>query len=70
MAKSHKVEIGSADDVIIDKLFGPTVAAKLRITANTERGWVIERALIKSGRWIEWCVIPMQIDDDFDADPD
>jgi hypothetical protein len=68
--KPHKIEIGSGDVVIIDKTFGPTASAKLRITADTECGWVIERALIKSGRWIEWGVVPMQIDEDFDADPD
>jgi len=59
------LEIGSGEAVTIDKMFGPTVFADLRITANTERGWVIERQWIETGEWIEWCVIPAQIDQEF-----
>lgn len=60
-----KVEIGSQHVVIIDKMFGPTVFANLKITADLERGWVIERMWIETGEYIEWCVIPAQIDQEF-----
>lgn len=63
--KEIKVEIGSHNSVIIDKLFGPTIFADLRITPDCERGWVIERKWIKTGMFIEWCVIPAQIDREF-----
>lgn len=63
--KEHKLEIGSFDRVIIDKLFGPTIFADLKITADPERGWVIELKWIETGDWIEWCVIPAQIDQEF-----
>ncbi len=60
-----KVEIGSNDTVEIDKLFGPTIFADLRITADVDRGWVIERLWIKTGRYVEWCCIPAQIEEEF-----
>lgn len=61
----HKIEIGSGDRVTIDKLFGPTIFANLRITADIDRGcWVIERDWI-SGGFIEWCTIPNQIEEEF-----
>lgn len=59
------VEMGSNETITIDKMFGPTIFADIRITADTERGWVIERQWIESGEWIEWCVIPAQIDQEF-----
>ena len=63
---NKEVEIGSGQSVTIDKLFGPMIFANLRVTANTERGeWVIEREWIGSGRYIEWCSIPAQIDEEF-----
>jgi len=65
--KDHKIEIGSGDRVTIEKLFGPTVFADLRITADYERGcWVIERQWI--GEFIEWCTIPNQIEQEFKED--
>lgn len=61
-----KLEVGDGDYVIIDKLFGPTVFADLRITADSKRGcWVIERAWIASDEFIEWCTIPCQIQQEF-----
>jgi len=67
--EEHKIEIGSGDSVIIDKLFGPTVFADLKITADYTRGcWVIERMWIKDGKWIEWCTIPSQIEQEFSDD--
>lgn len=65
MSNTKTIEIGSKDKVVIDKLFGPTVFANLRITADLERGWVIEREWIEKGQFIEWCVIPAQIDKEF-----
>lgn len=59
------LEIGSNESVTIDKMFGPTIFADIRITADTERGWVIERQWIETGDWIEWCVIPAQIEQEF-----
>lgn len=64
--KVHKLEIGSGDVVQIDKLFGPTIFADIRITADINRGWVIERQWIAKGEFVEWCVIPAQIDKEFD----
>lgn len=63
--KTHKVEIGSFDVLTIDKLFGPTIFADLRITADPERGWVIEREWIEKGQFVEWCTIPNQIEQEF-----
>jgi len=63
-----KVEIGSHQRVVIDKLFGPTIFAELRITPDCERGWVIERKRIDSGEWIEQCVVEAQLDDEFNDD--
>lgn len=63
----QKIEIG-IQTIEIDKMFGPTVFASLRITPDLERGWLIERQWIKDGKWIEWCVIPAQIDEEFDDD--
>lgn len=63
--KEHKVDIGSSDIVIIDKAFGPTIFASLKIEADLEKGWVIKREWIKTGEWIEWCAIPAQINQEF-----
>lgn len=59
------IQIGSGATVTLDKVFGPTVFANLRITADVARGWVIERQWIKSSEYVEWCVIPAQIDAEF-----
>ena len=67
--KQHKIEIGIFDVVEIDKMFGPTIFAGLRITADMKRGWIIERQWIKDGKWIEWCTIPAQIEEEFEDDP-
>lgn len=67
--ENHRIEVGANDSIIIDKLFGPTVFADLRITANIERRcWVIERMWIKTGEYIEWCTIPNQIEQEFSDD--
>jgi hypothetical protein len=63
-----EVEIGCDEPVKIDKMFGPAVFATLRITADYERGWVIERQWIETGEWIEWCVIPAQIEQEFTSE--
>lgn len=65
----HKIEIGSFDVVIIEKLFGPTICADLRITADTSKGcWIIERQWLKNNEWIEWCTIPIQLSQEFEND--
>lgn len=63
----HRIEVGPADVVEIEKLFGPAIFASLRITADYKRGWVIEREWTKTGQWIEWCVIPAQIEAEFEG---
>lgn len=62
----NTIEMGSHETLIIDKLYGPTVFAELRITPDASRGWVIERQWASDSEWIEWCVIPAQIDQEFD----
>lgn len=66
--KHLKIEIGSFDTLTIDKLFGPTIFADLRITADINRGWIIEREWIEKGKFVEWCVIPAQIEQEFKDD--
>jgi len=60
------IEMGSGQSIVLDKLYGPTVFANLRITADAEKGWVIEREL--GDDWVEWCVIPAQLPQDFLCD--
>lgn len=71
IAETQTVEMGP-DTVILDKMFGPTIFADLRITADPQRGWVIERQWIanvhEDEKWVEWCVIPHQIDAEFPKD--
>lgn len=66
--ETKKIEIGSQHNVVIDKMFGPTIFTPLRITPDLDRGWIIERLWFSSGDWIEWCVIPAQIDQEFTED--
>lgn len=62
--KVGTVNVGS-NSIIIDKLFGPTAFAELRITANVERNaWVIERGDM-CGNFREWCTIPGQQEEDY-----
>jgi hypothetical protein len=62
----HIIEIGPDDVVIIDKLYGPTVFANLRVSLDLERcEWVIQRQWVKTGEWIEWCRMPGQIGQEF-----
>lgn len=63
--EEQTIEIGSGDQITIEKMFGPTIFADLRITSDVERGWVVERKWIDNGEWIEWCVIPAQIEQEF-----
>lgn len=60
-----QLEMGSGDVIVIEKLFGPTIMSDLRITADVEKGWIIERRWIGTGQWIEWCTLPGQIDAEF-----
>ncbi len=65
MSEEKLVEIG-LEAVVIDKLFGPTCFAKLRIRPDMERGgWVVERQT--GSRFVEWVVIPAQLAPDFDS---
>ncbi len=64
-----KLEIGSHNQVVIlDKLFGPTVFADLKIVPDLDEGWVIYRRWVKTNEWIEWVSIPAQIDQEFSDD--
>lgn len=58
-----RVNVGISDIVEIDKLYGPVIFADLRIRADYETGWVIERYCLN--KWVEWVTIPAQLDDDF-----
>ena len=48
----------------MDKLFGPAVFDRLRITPDPSRGWVIERESSGLGpmTWIEQCLLPAYLD--------
>jgi hypothetical protein len=63
----HKrIAMGCDDEIVLDKMFGPTVFATIRITPSLERGgWVIERAMDRG--WTEIMVLPAQVDADFEA---
>jgi len=64
----RKIEWGSMDVIVLDKLFGPTTGVDLRITANTETVmYEIERKTGKNQEWIFWVSIPMQLDCDFEV---
>lgn len=68
--KEHIVEIGYDDVVIVDKLYGPTIFANLRVRQDRDRcEWIIERQWIKTGEWIEWCRMPAQIEQEFTEEP-
>ena len=74
--KSKTIEMGSGDSITLDKLYGPTIFARLRITATPSRGWVIERETADrhndepdlTSIWVEWCTIPCQLDMDFEKE--
>lgn len=59
------VEMGVIKQVVLNKMFGPTIFADLRITIDLERGWVVERRFGNDGKWVEWCIIPAQIENEF-----
>jgi len=62
----HTVEIG-ADQVVIDKLLGPTIFAMIRVTADLNRGgWVIERQRIDNNEWEEQMVVDAQRAEEFE----
>ncbi len=66
----NTLELGSGDVVILDKLFGPTIMTELRITADVEEGWIIERRWIATGEWVKWVTIPGQIEQEFTSPED
>lgn len=59
------IEVGSGDILIIEKMFGPTIMADLRITADVKEGWIIERLCTKTNEWVKWVTIPGQLEQDF-----
>lgn len=62
-----RVEIGTEQPVSIIKMFGPTIFADLRITANLQRGaWIVER--MGKDVFEEVAAIPAQLDSDFEED--
>lgn len=74
----HKLDVGSGDVIEIDKLYGPTVFADIRIIVDTKScSWIIERLTTLPCpdpenpntyqwlKWVEWCRIPAQFDWEF-----
>lgn len=69
----HKLEIGSFDSVIIEKLYGPTIYCNLRITAmGADAKWLVEREKITQDyqgndvtTWEKVCEIDAQESIDF-----
>jgi hypothetical protein len=60
-------EVGVDQPVIIDKMFGPLIFAKLRVTAHFETcEWIVERQRIDSCEWVEVARIPGQFDHEYD----
>lgn len=60
------LELGS-NAVVLEKLFGPTGGASLRIHADvTCVAWVIERWNTKAEEYREWCSVPLQLEEDYD----
>jgi hypothetical protein len=59
------INIGCNQPIKIDKMFGPTIFMSLRITADMQQGWVIERATGIEHEYVEWCIIPAQLPIDF-----
>jgi hypothetical protein len=60
------IEIGYDDVLVIDKLFGPTVFANLKIVPDLARGsWIIYREWVRTGEYVEWCTIPAQVEPEF-----
>ena len=69
MSEKLTVEVGQLEPVTIHKLYGPTIFASLRITADLQRGsgcWIIERQTADNV-WQEWVTVPAQLDADFDS---
>lgn len=66
----HKtIAMGCDDSIVLEKMFGPTVFADLRITPVLSRdGWVIERLLDRG--WTEIMVLPAQVAADFEPKED
>lgn len=58
------------ETIILDKLYGPTIFANLRIRAviSPTAEWVIERQSIinREVKWVEHARIPAQLDGEFD----
>lgn len=53
--------------VILEKLYGPTVFAHLRIVAKSgDCEWVIDRRHMTTGEWIEVARIPAQLESELD----
>lgn len=70
MAEIHingnTIQVGPDAPIVIEKLYGPSIFASLRITADTETNeWIIEREWIKTGEYIPWLRIPGGIAGEF-----
>lgn len=67
--EKKEVHLGSDETVVLNKLFGPSVFANLRITADTKTmEWVIEREWINTGEYIPWMRIPGALSGEFGED--
>lgn len=62
--ESLLIEMGT-ETITLDKMYGPTIFATIRIRPDISCGRVIERQWINSGKWIEWVTIHAQIPEEF-----
>lgn len=66
MPEEIRVEMGSHQRLTIDKLFGPTAYADLRISCDSDAcEWVIERTGPGRIGWVEVARIPGQLESDY-----
>jgi hypothetical protein len=64
-------DAGGGYQFIIDKLYGPTIFANLRITASIhDVAWLIERQRIDTGKWEIISIIPAVYKSELDDDDD
>jgi len=62
--KETDIMMSCGNTVTLQKMFGPTIFADLRITPDLDRGgWIVERFGLED--YEEYALIPAQIDGDF-----
>jgi hypothetical protein len=62
-----ELQTGAYSRIVLNKLYGPMVFCRLRITCDIDTcEWVVERQMGSSvGEWKEWARIPGQLESDF-----